>query len=147
MFLVLSRSYLCATYWSQVLSREWRCSRSSTGRRCSNYIWVINSFRCVSYQSLYGILFWRIRSAIVFYGISVSCYYSYIITYLYCNVLAYLCQEERPVELMLPSNSLKPSIASCYLTEQVVSRDLRGFHIPETQESGLDKTPKYDEFW
>ena len=30
-------------YWSQVLSREWRCSWSSDDRRCSNYIWVINT--------------------------------------------------------------------------------------------------------
>ena len=31
-------------HWSQVLSSEWRCSWSSADRRCSNYIWVINSF-------------------------------------------------------------------------------------------------------
>ena len=37
-------SRLWAIYWSQVLSREWRCSLSSTDRRCSNHIWVINSF-------------------------------------------------------------------------------------------------------
>ena len=36
-------SCLCATYWSQVLSGEWRCSWSSADRRCSNYIWVINN--------------------------------------------------------------------------------------------------------
>ena len=30
--------------WSQVLSREWRCSWSSADRRCSNYISVINNF-------------------------------------------------------------------------------------------------------
>ena len=30
-------------HWSQVLSQEWRCSWSSTDRRCSNYIWVINN--------------------------------------------------------------------------------------------------------
>ena len=34
----------CPIHWSQVLSLEWRCSQSTTGRRCSNYIWVINSF-------------------------------------------------------------------------------------------------------
>ena len=33
----------CATYWSQVLSVEWRCSWSSADRRCSNYIWLINN--------------------------------------------------------------------------------------------------------
>ena len=27
-----------------MLSREWRCSWSSADRRCSNYIWVIDSF-------------------------------------------------------------------------------------------------------
>ena len=37
-------SHLCAIYWSQVLSREWRCCWSSVDRRCSNYIWVINNF-------------------------------------------------------------------------------------------------------
>ena len=31
-------------HWSQVFSREWRCSWSSADRRCSNYIWVINIF-------------------------------------------------------------------------------------------------------
>ena len=30
------------TYWSQVLSQEWRCSLSRADRRCSNYIWVMN---------------------------------------------------------------------------------------------------------
>ena len=40
MFFVSSCGYL---YWSQVLSQEWRCGWSSADRRCSNYIWVINS--------------------------------------------------------------------------------------------------------
>ena len=44
MILVSSCSCLCSIYWSQVLSREWRCSWSSAGRRCSNYIWVISNF-------------------------------------------------------------------------------------------------------
>ena len=35
-------------HWSQVLSREWRCRWSSTDRRCSNYIWVINNFSTYS---------------------------------------------------------------------------------------------------
>ena len=43
MFLVSSCSCLCPIYWSQVLSREWRCSWSSADRRCSNFIWVINT--------------------------------------------------------------------------------------------------------
>ena len=43
MFLVLC-SCLCPIHWSQVLSREWKCSWSSADRRCSNYIWVINNF-------------------------------------------------------------------------------------------------------
>ena len=30
--------------WSQMSSREWRCSWSSADRRCSNYIWVIDNF-------------------------------------------------------------------------------------------------------
>ena len=44
MFLVSSRSCLCWINWSQVSSREWRCSWSGADRRCSNYIWVINNF-------------------------------------------------------------------------------------------------------
>ena len=36
--------------WSQVLSWEWRCSWSSTDRRCSNYIWVIANF--IAYKVL-----------------------------------------------------------------------------------------------
>ena len=44
MFLVSSCSCLCSIYWIQVLSWEWRCSWSSTDRRCSNYIWIINNF-------------------------------------------------------------------------------------------------------
>ena len=41
--LVSSCICLCPIYWSQVLSREWRCSWSSADRRCSNCIWVINN--------------------------------------------------------------------------------------------------------
>ena len=49
MFLVSPCSCLCSIQWSQVLSQEWRCSWSSADRRCSNYIWVIDSF--IAYQS------------------------------------------------------------------------------------------------
>ena len=42
--LVLPCDFLCRTPWSQVSSREWRCSCSSADRRCSNYIWVIDNF-------------------------------------------------------------------------------------------------------
>ena len=44
MFLVSSCSCLCPIQWSQVLTREWRCSWSSADWRCSNYIWVIDNF-------------------------------------------------------------------------------------------------------
>ena len=44
MFLVSFCSCLCAIYWGQVISQEWRCSWSSAGRRCSNYISVSNNF-------------------------------------------------------------------------------------------------------
>ena len=47
MFLISSCSYFCSIHWSQVLSREWRCSWSSADRRCSNYIWVIDN--CIVY--------------------------------------------------------------------------------------------------
>ena len=52
MILVSSCSCLCPIHWSQVLSRELRCSWGSADRRCSNYIWVINNFiafSCASY--------------------------------------------------------------------------------------------------
>ena len=32
----------CPIHWSQVLSREWRCSWSSPVRWCFKYIWVIS---------------------------------------------------------------------------------------------------------
>ena len=44
MLLVLSCSCHCTIYWSQALSREWRCSWISNDRWWSNYIWVINKF-------------------------------------------------------------------------------------------------------
>ena len=44
MLLVSSCSCLCPIHWSQVLCREWRCSRNSADRQWSNYIWVINNF-------------------------------------------------------------------------------------------------------
>ena len=34
----------CPFQWSQVISREWRCSCSNADRRCSNYIWMSNNF-------------------------------------------------------------------------------------------------------
>ena len=40
MFIVSSCMCLCPIHWSHVLIREWRCSRSSADRWCSNYIWV-----------------------------------------------------------------------------------------------------------
>ena len=43
MILISSWSRLCQILWSLVLSREWRCSWNSADRRCSNYIWVIDS--------------------------------------------------------------------------------------------------------
>ena len=44
MFYISSCCCLCAIFWRQLFSREWRCSWSSVDRRCSNYIWVINNF-------------------------------------------------------------------------------------------------------
>ena len=52
MIFVSYRSCLCPIHWSQMLSREWRCSWSSADKRCSNYIWVNNSFiafSCATY--------------------------------------------------------------------------------------------------
>ena len=45
---LLSCDFLCQIPWSQMLSREWRCSWSSANRQCSNYIWVIDNF--IAYQ-------------------------------------------------------------------------------------------------
>ena len=44
MFFVSFCICICPIHWSQVLSREWRCSWSSASRRCSNYIWLIKNF-------------------------------------------------------------------------------------------------------
>ena len=41
MFLVSPCNCLCPFYWSQALSRKWRCSWNSADRRCSNYILVV----------------------------------------------------------------------------------------------------------
>ena len=43
MFLVQSCSCLRPIHWSHVSIGKWKCSWSSTERRCSNYIWVINN--------------------------------------------------------------------------------------------------------
>ena len=40
----MSGGCLCRIHWSQMSSREWRCSWSSADRRCSNYIWMIDNF-------------------------------------------------------------------------------------------------------
>ena len=62
MCLASSCGCLCPTHWSQVFSREWRCSWSSAGRRCFSYIWVINNqFRCL--------LMSYIRGLTIYYGI------------------------------------------------------------------------------
>ena len=44
MFLISSCNWFSPIHWSQMLSREWRCSWSSIDRWCSNCIWVINNF-------------------------------------------------------------------------------------------------------
>ena len=48
MFLVSICSHLCPIHWRQLLSREWRCGWSNADRRCSNDIWVTNTF--IAYQ-------------------------------------------------------------------------------------------------
>ena len=35
-------SCLCPIHWSQMLSREWKCSWSSACQRCSNYIFILD---------------------------------------------------------------------------------------------------------
>ena len=44
MFFVSACSCLCAIYWRQVLSEEWRCSWSRAHRQCFNYISIINNW-------------------------------------------------------------------------------------------------------
>ena len=66
MFFISSCSCLCPILWSQVLSREWRCSWSNADRRCSNYIWVINNLIALEGASYIRCLtvrfdFWRLR--------------------------------------------------------------------------------------
>ena len=61
MFLILSCSCLCPIHWSQVLSREWRCSWSNAGRRCSNYIWVINNL--IAYKGDLILEIWQYMSS------------------------------------------------------------------------------------
>ena len=49
-------------HWSQVLSREWRCSWSSADRRCSNYILVMKKYcllRCSLYWRIDGMSAWK----------------------------------------------------------------------------------------
>ena len=56
MFLISSCSCLCPIYWSQLLSRKWRCSWRSADRQCSNYIWVINNF--ITYKGVLILEVW-----------------------------------------------------------------------------------------
>ena len=58
MFLILSCNCLCPIHWSQVLRREWRCSWSSTNRRCSNYI-------CVNKLIAWGVTYIRGLTVVV----------------------------------------------------------------------------------
>ena len=51
-FLSRLESCMCPIHWSQVLSREWRCSWSSADRRCPNYIWVVIN----DYIAYWGVL-------------------------------------------------------------------------------------------
>ena len=64
--LILSCGCLCRISWSQMLSREWRCSWSSADRRCSNYIWVIDNF--IAYQGASYIRGLRYYSRTTTYG-------------------------------------------------------------------------------
>ena len=65
MFLVSSCSCLCPIHWSQVLSREWRCSWNSADRRCSNYIWMIDNliaYKGASYIRDLTVVLYRVGS-------------------------------------------------------------------------------------
>ena len=52
-------------HWSQVLSREWRCSWSSADRQCCNYIWVIYNF----------IAYYKVQLISEVWMCAISCYY------------------------------------------------------------------------
>ena len=94
--LILSCSCLCPIHWTQVLSREWRCSWSSTDRRCSNYIWVINNFIAFSgaayirdltvylWACLWGPGMW------CFIGYDICLNFSLFVTGLLCATLCYI---------------------------------------------------------
>ena len=58
----MSCGCICQIAWSQMLSREWRCSWSSADRRCSNYIWVIdNSFAYLGVPYIRGFTVYYIQ--------------------------------------------------------------------------------------
>ena len=78
MFLISSYSCICAIYWSQVFSREWRCSWSSADRRCSNYIWVINN--CIAYKGATYIRGFTVCNILICCRLTIL-----IITYEWCN--------------------------------------------------------------
>ena len=72
MILVSISGCPCPIHWSQMLSREWRCSWSSADRRCSNYICMNNNviaysgapyIRCLTVIYLISILFRMIFKA------------------------------------------------------------------------------------
>ena len=72
--LVLSCScLLCHIHWSQVFSREWRCSWSSADRRCSNYIWVISN--SIAYWGVFyirGLMVHMVHSLLLLFRFSNS---------------------------------------------------------------------------
>ena len=56
--LVSSCCFLCPIHWKQVLSRVWSWGWSSTDRRCSNHMWVINNFCPLSYVFIIEVWRW-----------------------------------------------------------------------------------------
>ena len=49
---------VCSIHRSQVLSREWRYSWSSSDRRCSNEIWVINNLLPTKLRLIFHVWWW-----------------------------------------------------------------------------------------
>ena len=91
MILLSSCSCFCPIHWSQLLSRQWRCSWGSADRWCSNYIWVIS--KSIAYQGASYIRYMTVLVIMrtgyilrVLHTISCLCYCSVIFSYvvLFC---------------------------------------------------------------
>ena len=125
MILLSSCSCFCPIHWSQLLSRQWRCSWGSADRWCSNYIWVISKF--IAYQGASYIRDMTVLMIMrtgyilrVLHTISCLCYCSVIfhmlfffVFFLWCSFCCIFMMEvcqftlalHPPMNLLTPQNS------------------------------------------